>query len=214
MVDVVSVEPAYAGKNLREIRQRERDNLLREIPADYNNTQTGSVMYVSKDGTKHFINSASRPGSQRLENSSVEHMVAVKNAGKLLEGSVLGEVHENIDARAKFPVSRYYAIMKLNSEYYVVKFTSIVEEGKAAQKTHLESVDRVHDMYLTKKMPGSVKEAPRTLAKPSGRVQPAPGNNTVRHADGNINGHFTLYQVLEGLTDSVTKEAPLFQKKK
>ena len=124
---------------------------------------------------KHTDNSATRPGEQRLAGVSREHMEALENAPALLKKAVLGEEHANYNERVPHPVRRYYSMMKLGDEYYVVKFTTMKEPGKEAARADIESVERIYDLYLTKKMPGSVMEVPQTPENPGGRKQPAPG---------------------------------------
>ena len=213
-VEVVEVTPRFEGRNVRDIRATESPRIRETVSGDYVNEQTGEIMFFPKGGVRHADNSATRPGEQRLPGVSREHMEALENAPALLEKAVLGETHANYNKRVPNPVNRYYSMMKLGDEYYVVKLTTMKEPGKEAARVNIESVERVYDLYLTKKMPGSVMEAPQTPENPGGRKQPAPGiTSAISDAPSAVNKHISLFHVLEGLKDSEDKKTPLFRPK-
>lgn len=209
-VDVVEVTPRFEGRDIKDIRETESSRMKSELPTDITNKQTGETMFLSKGGIKHSINSATRPGEQRLTGVSREHMEVLEHTHELLENAVLGEVHANKVEGVTYPVSRYYSVARINNELFVVKITAIKEPGKSVSKAEIESIERVYDAYITKKMPGSVMEVPHALAKPSGIEQPTPGiTHNISASPQPVNGGISLFNILDGLKDSADKKTPL-----
>ena len=214
-VSVVDVEPRYAGKGLREIRTKEEDKRLQNsLSGDSVNEHTGAMGYLPKGGVTHAVNSASRSGEGRLSGYEQQHMEAVANFDKLWAKAVLGEVHQNYKDGGKTTVSRYYSLMNVNNEVFVVKITAVQEVGKSVGRAEIESVDRLYDLYLAKKVPDNVMTAPETLAKPSGVRTVSGTTNRIPTTSGNVNT-VSLFNVLEGLKESAfPKKQLLIEKKK
>ena len=93
--------------------------------------------------------------------------------------------------------------------------TAIETPGKAVSRAEIESIDRVHDMYLTKKLPESVSTATPSQPRPGQNAQPTPssGLNILSDTTPVNFGKIPLFQVLEGLKDSADKKTPLFRPK-
>lgn len=215
-VSVVEVEPRYEGKGLREIRTKEEKNLLKNtLSGESMNEQTGEMGYLPKGGVDHAISSATRSGEGRLSGYEQQHMEAVANFDKLWAKAILGEVHPNYkDGRAS-TAYRYYSLMKVDNEAFVVKITAIQETGKSVGRAEIESVDRLYDLYLTKKVPENSNTAPQTSTISSGTARLASGTaNTIPTTSGNVNT-VSLFNILEGLKESAfPKKQPLIEKKK
>ena len=146
----------------------------------------------------------------------VEHMEAVANFPTLIEKAVLGETHPHTHDRGVSTTSRFYSAMRLGGETYVVKITAIETPGKAVGQAYIESVERVYDLSMAKKMPGNnISAGSQPPAERSGIERRVPGTdvNISPGATPVNSGRLSLFHVLDGLKDSADKKTPLFRPK-
>ena len=209
-VTVVAVEPQYTGKSIKEIRTKEHTKQLQNaLSGDYTNKQTGEKMMLSRGGVRHGSNSATERGLGQEQQLSVEHMEAVATFPSLAKNAVLGERHPNYKDGGLTTTSRYYALMKIPKGLFVVKITSLQEPGKKVGRAEIASIERIYDLSLAKKVPGSVLAATQASENPSGIVRRAPGTENTLPTGPNTVKQLPLFNVLEGLKESVEPKEQL-----
>lgn len=141
-VQVVTVQPRFAGKQLWEVMKGEIPaQLKKELSGTYKNTHTGWNISLSSKGIGHAISSASSRGS-----GGIPHMEAVANLPSLIQNAVLVESHKDSKNRGLKAVHRMYAPMQEGQHVYAVKLT--VKEYPKEMVAEIEDIRKLYDLSL------------------------------------------------------------------
>ena len=168
---IVTVQPQFSKENVWSLMKgASRKKIRKSIVGTHKNDETGWELIVTGHTADHAISSASQRGL-----GGAAHLEAVAHLPELIKAANLIESHKDVkNQKGVKQIHRFYAPMQLGDSIYAVKITAKEHTGKIIAE--IDSVHRLYDVSLEKKMPGDRHATqPVTAETATASMPPTPG---------------------------------------